>query len=187
MRLNQTAWKNASSTFSTLHLYPPRMLIHLQLRLSFRDVAACKRVILFDLKLEFFFHRSKHSASYCSLALLLCLGEQGGIVDLGWLFTPIGQYHVQAFYIQKLHAEGSCIFRVLQTNVQQFEASSSSTALTKSVHGAEVKLSYRQADSSLLSHHVPLRANNLQVSLKTIITPEHNADELLPSGQRCAN
>lgn len=162
------------------------MLIHLQLRLSFRDEAACKRLILFDLKLEFF-HRSKHSASYCSLALLKCLDKQGGIVDLGWLFTPIGQYHVQAFYIQKLHAEGSCIFRVLQTIVQQFEASSSSTALTKSVHGAEVKLRYRQADSSLLLHHVPLRANNLQVSLKTIITLEHNADELLPSGQRCAN
>lgn len=173
-------------TFSTIHLYLPRMLIHLQLRLSFRDEAACKRLIVFDLKLEFF-HRSKHSASYCSLALLECLDKQGGIVDLGWLFTSIGQYHVQAFYIQKLHAEGSCIFRVLQTSVQQFEASSSSTALTKSVHGAEVKLRYRQADSSLLSHHVPLRANNLQVSLKTIITPEHNADELLPSGQRCAN
>lgn len=88
-------------TFSTIHLYLPRMLIHLQLRLSFHDEAACKRLIVFDLKLEFF-HRSKHSASYCSLALLECLDKQGGIVDLGWLFTSIGQYHVQAFYIQKL-------------------------------------------------------------------------------------
>lgn len=65
---------------------------------------------------------------------------------------------------------------------KSLSASTSSTAVTNSIHGAEVKLSYTQAGSSLLSHHVSLRANDLQVSPKTITIPEDNGDELHPPG-----